>query len=31
MDPLLKKMTWKDGMNIQIWNAPPELKEMISS
>jgi len=31
MDPLLKKMTWKDRMNIQIWNAPPELKEMISS
>ncbi len=31
MDPLLKKMTWKDGMNIQIWNAPSELKELISS
>ncbi|REG81876.1 hypothetical protein [Algoriphagus antarcticus] len=31
MDPILKKMTWKDGMNIQIWNAPPELKALISS
>ncbi|PZX55543.1 hypothetical protein [Algoriphagus chordae] len=31
MDPILKKMTWKEGMNIQIWNAPPELKELISS
>jgi len=29
MDPLLKKMTWKDGMNIQIWNRPPELQDMI--
>lgn len=31
MDPTLKKMTWKEGMNIQIWNSPPELLEMISS
>lgn len=31
MDPILKKMTWKEGMNIQIWNAPPELKDLISS
>lgn len=31
MDPILKKMTWKDGMNIQIWNAPPELNELVSS
>jgi hypothetical protein len=23
-------MTWKEGMNIQIWNAPPELKDLIS-
>ncbi|MEB2784974.1 hypothetical protein [Algoriphagus persicinus] len=31
MDPILKKMTWKDGMNIQIWNAPAELNELIST
>lgn len=31
MDPILKKMTWKEGMNIQTWNAPPELKELIES
>ena len=31
MDPLLKKMTWKVGMNIQIWNVPSDLKEMIST
>jgi len=30
MNPILKKMTWKEGMNIQIWNAPPELDELIS-
>ncbi|MCE7057334.1 hypothetical protein LZF95_21815 [Algoriphagus sp. AGSA1] len=31
MDPLLKKMTWKEGMNIQIWNAPSELSGLIDS
>ena len=31
MDPILKKMTWKEGMNIQIWNCPPELEELINS
>lgn len=31
MDPILKKMTWKEGMNIQVWNAPSELDELISS
>jgi hypothetical protein len=25
MDPLLKKMTWKEGLNIQVWNIPEEL------
>lgn len=30
MDPLLKKMTWKDGMNIQVWNTPEELSELIA-
>lgn len=30
MDPILKKMTWKEGMNIQIWNAPSELHDLIS-
>lgn len=29
MDPLLKKMTWKEGMNIQVWNCPNELLDMI--
>ncbi|WP_296701029.1 hypothetical protein [Algoriphagus sp.] len=29
MDPLLKKMTWKEGMNIQIWNCPSELLNII--
>lgn len=23
-------MTWKEGMNIQIWNAPSELQDLIS-
>ncbi|WP_339759001.1 hypothetical protein [Algoriphagus aquimarinus] len=31
MDPILKKMTWKEGMNIQLWNIPSELKELIST
>ena len=31
MDPLLKKMTWKEGMNIQVWNFPKELEELINS
>lgn len=31
MDPILKKMTWKEGMNIQIWNVPPELNALIST
>lgn len=22
-------MTWKEGMNIQIWNCPPELLDMV--
>jgi hypothetical protein len=30
MDPLLKKMTWKEGMNIQVWNTPHDLKELVS-
>ena len=30
MDPILKKMTWKEGMNIQIWNAPSELEPLLS-
>jgi len=29
MDPILKKMTWKEGMNIQVWNYPQELEELI--
>lgn len=31
MDSILKKMTWKVGMNIQVWNTPPELKTLVSS
>ena len=31
MDPILKKMTWKDGMNIQVWNCPDELEYLIGS
>ena len=30
MDPILKKMTWKEGMNIQVWNAPSELEPLLS-
>lgn len=29
MDPILKKMTWKEGMNIQVWNCPEELESLI--
>lgn len=29
MDPILKKMTWKVGMNIQVWNCPEELESLI--
>lgn len=29
IDPLLKKMTWKEGMNIQIWNCPLEILPII--
>lgn len=29
MDPILKKMTWKEGMNIQVWNCPKELEGLI--
>ncbi|SFN67707.1 hypothetical protein SAMN04488519_101327 [Algoriphagus ornithinivorans] len=28
MDPLLKKMNWKDGMKIKIWNLPSELEKL---
>lgn len=30
MDPILKKMTWKEGMNIQVWNCPTDLEELIN-
>lgn len=29
MDPILKKMTWKVGMNILVWNCPEELESLI--
>ncbi|WP_100629785.1 hypothetical protein [Algoriphagus formosus] len=28
MDPLLKKLNFKEGMKIQIWNCPEELKAL---
>jgi hypothetical protein len=28
MDPLLKKLNFKEGMKIQIWNCPKELKAL---
>lgn len=28
MDPLLKKLNFKEGMKIQIWNCPAELKDL---
>jgi len=31
MDPILKKMTWKTGMNVRIWNAPKELGKLVLS
>ena len=31
MDPLLKKMNWKEGMKIRVWNVPTELLELIES
>lgn len=31
MDAILKKMTWKEGMNIQVWNTPDELQDLINS
>ncbi|SFT90238.1 hypothetical protein SAMN04489724_2672 [Algoriphagus locisalis] len=31
MDPLLKKMTWKKGMNIQVWNCPTDLEQLINA
>lgn len=31
MDPLLKKMNWKEGMKIRIWNVPTELSELVES
>lgn len=31
MDPLLKKMNWKEGMKIRIWNIPTELSELVES
>lgn len=31
MDPLLKKMNWKEGMKIRVLNIPSELIELIES
>ena len=31
MDPLLKKMNWKEGMKIRVWNVPTELSELVES
>jgi len=31
MDPLLKKMNWKEGMKIRAWNVPTELSELVES
>ncbi len=31
MDPLLKKMNWKEGMKIRVWNIPKELSELVES
>lgn len=31
MDPLLKKMNWKEGMKIRVWNVPTELSEVVKS
>jgi hypothetical protein len=31
MDPLLKKMNWKEGMKIIVWNVPTELLELVET
>jgi hypothetical protein len=31
MDELLKKMTWKEGLNIRVWNSPPEFNPKLKS
>ena len=31
MDPILKKMTWKPGMNVRVWNTPPEFEKLVQS
>jgi hypothetical protein len=31
MDLLLKKMTWKEGLNIQVWNSPTEFDTILQS
>lgn len=31
MDALLKKMTWKEGMNIKVWNAPLEFLDTLNA
>jgi hypothetical protein len=31
MDPLLKKMTWKEGLNIWVWNSPGEFNATLHS
>lgn len=31
MDALLKKMNWKEGMKIRVWNVPTELIELVES
>lgn len=29
MNPILKKMTWREGLNIRVWNTPEELMPLI--
>jgi hypothetical protein len=31
MDPVLKKMNFKEGMKIRVWNAPIDLKSLIET
>jgi hypothetical protein len=31
MDPLLKKMYWKEGLKIRVWNMPADLTSLIKS
>lgn len=31
MDPVLKKMNFKEGMKIRVWNAPIDLKPLIET